>query len=126
MLLWDLIPKVEGKGEDKVYLDRLWKYLDENGDVKKLRKKTGKYFERLDVDYNVSFEGLLKGSYDDLEDPWPQTLVDSLKDTMKELFEETHGKKETRFNYGKALGERVDGVIVPQREKVRRTTRVNV
>ena len=118
MLLWELIPKVEGKGqEDKVYLKRLWTYLDENGDVKKLRNKTGKYFLRLDIEYNISFKGLLTESYDDLEDPMPDTLVDHLKDIMKELFEETHGKKETRFNYGKALGETIDGAIVPPTEK---------
>ena len=113
MLLFELLPSVMGVGgydeANGTYLSSLYGYLTSNRDVVKLRKKTGKFFAKLDADSRVTLEGLLTREYDTNEDPMPDTLVEMLKGTMKELFEETHGGVETRLNYGRGLGE-VPGV----------------
>jgi hypothetical protein len=56
----------------------------------KLRNKSKKYFERLDVDSYTTCAGILGVSHDDQEDPLPVTLVDVLKNSMKEQFEANH------------------------------------
>ena len=92
LLLHRLIPELlEEKGTgDKYYLEGVYGYLEKNAEMVKLRNKSLRFFDKLDVDALTTLGGILGVSHDDQEDPLPATLVDALKDSMKELYEESH------------------------------------
>ena len=94
ILVWTLLKRM-GVGSSRLpkegdwfYLSRLLKYLDENKEMVKLRKKAMNFFTLLDVDNACSVEGILGVTFDENENPVPVSLVETIKKVMKDMFDE--------------------------------------
>jgi len=101
LLAYKLIPMVidinqhqtePGTEDSDWYLRSIYCYLEKNIEMKRLRKKQAKFFERNDVDEVCTPEGVLGFPVDEGGESLPLTLVDVIKDTLKEAFLESHGK----------------------------------
>jgi len=91
LVCWHCLKGMELEGND--YLGRLFLYLDENKEMKRLRTKTEKFFDDMDVERICTMEGILGVEYDDEENPMPKSMVDSLKETMVEIFQEVRSSE---------------------------------
>ncbi|GMI04138.1 hypothetical protein TrRE_jg1340 [Triparma retinervis] len=88
LVCWHCLREMDLEGND--YLRRLFLYLDENKEMKRLRGKTAKFFDSMDVERISGLEGILGVEYDDEENPMPKSVIEGLKDTMVEIFSEAH------------------------------------
>jgi hypothetical protein len=96
-MVYELIPLVIdiSKGDasqsgDNWYLCSLYRFLDENPEMKRLRKKQAKAFEQYDVDYTCTAEGLLSIPVDESGEANPVNVVDAIKKCLEEVYLEAH------------------------------------
>ncbi|GMI45310.1 hypothetical protein TrCOL_g13703 [Triparma columacea] len=88
LVCWHCLKDMDLKGND--YLERLFFYLDENKEMGRLRGKTTKFFDSLDVEKISGLEGILEVEYDSEENPMPKSVIEGLKETMVEIFNDAH------------------------------------
>ena len=86
LLAFEIIPTVP----KSKYLDHIFDFLSINPEMKNLRKKQSKFFANFSIRQVTTAEGLLSVSRDEEDNAIPTTLVDILKNSMVELYNETH------------------------------------
>ena len=96
LLTYKLIPlvidvKKESSGDEDSdwYLRSIFHFLDENPQMKKLRKKQSKFFEEYEVDSVCTPEGVFSIPVDEGCDADPVHLIDVIKECLVETFEES-------------------------------------
>jgi hypothetical protein len=77
-------------GTSDWYLRSLYAYLDENSEMKRLRGKQAKFFERYEVDEVCTAEGVLSVPVDEGGEAHPVHMVEAIKECLKEVYEEAH------------------------------------
>jgi hypothetical protein len=69
----------------------IFRFLDENREMKRLRKKQGTFFERYTVEEMYTPEGVLSIPVDEGDEADPVHMVDAMKDILKNMYSDTHG-----------------------------------
>lgn len=96
LLTYKLVPLVidvnaePSEGDSNWYLRSIFRFLDENPEVKRLRSKQSKFFERYEVDPVCTAEGVLAIPVDESSEASPVHMVDVLKECLKEVYEEAN------------------------------------
>lgn len=70
----------------------IYRFLDENRDMQRLRKKQFGFFEKYSVDEMSTPEGVLGIPVDEGDEADPLHLVDAIKDILKIIYSDTHGE----------------------------------
>eukprot|EP00980_Cylindrotheca_fusiformis_P020952 scaffold7970_cov118-Cylindrotheca_fusiformis.AAC.8 len=70
----------------------IYRFLNENREMKRLRKKQGNFFERYSVEDMYTPEGVLGIPVDEGDEADPLHMVDAMKDILKNVYSETHGE----------------------------------
>ena len=86
----NVAPKGPGTEDSDWYLRSIYNFLDMNAEMKRLRKKQSNFFERYDVDSICTPEGLLGFPVDEGGESMPVTLIDAMKETLREVYQESH------------------------------------
>ncbi|KAL3796147.1 hypothetical protein HJC23_000650 [Cyclotella cryptica] len=76
--------------EDSAVFASIYSFLENNGEMSRLRAKQQKFFDSYDVDGACSLEGLLSIPVDDGEEANPLHLVEAIKDCLAEVYSELH------------------------------------
>ena len=100
ILVHELIPKaidvsVESEAEqhdNNWYLHSLFRFLDQNPEMKRLRSKQRKFFEKYDVDKACTPEHGFSMPVDEGGDVLPENMIDIIKKTLVEVYDEAHGQ----------------------------------
>jgi len=69
----------------------IYDFLNENRDMSRLRRKQAKFFEAYDIESVCSASGVLSIPVDEGEEAEPVHLVNVMKQTLIEVYEEAHG-----------------------------------
>lgn len=100
LLVYAIIPlvidvtnlKLEAYSTDDEYvLSLMYNFLDKNREMKRLRRKQTKFFDAYDVESVCSASGVLGIPVDEGEEANPPHLVDVIKQTLVDVYEETYG-----------------------------------
>ena len=86
-LVIDVKKEPSGKESDW-YLRSIFRFLEENPRMKRLRKKQSKFFEEYDADLVCTPEGMFSIPLDEGCDADPVHLIDVIKECLVETFEE--------------------------------------
>ena len=100
LLVYALIPMVAdvsgNAGNNVAVTDTDWplfvvyKFLDENKEMKRLRNKQSKFFERYNVNEMCTVEGVFGIPLDEGDEAAPEHLIDVMKVALKTVYEESH------------------------------------
>ena len=84
-----------GTEDNDWYLRSLYSFLEENSEMKRLRKKQSKFFSRYDVDPVCTAEGVLSIPVDEESgEADPLHMVEAIKECLKDVYEEAHAREE--------------------------------
>ena len=72
------------------YLRSIFEYLEANDDMMGLRQKQAKFFDTYEVDSVCTPEGVFAIPIDEGNEASPQHMIDVIKATLKEVYEEVH------------------------------------
>jgi len=97
------------------FLRSLWTFLEENPEMKRLRKKQTKFFEKYDADSVCTAEGVLAIPVDEANEANPLHMVEAMKQCLKDVFEESHQNDAPAW---KQVKEMLDGMEMPSLSNV--------
>jgi len=72
------------------FLRSIYRFLEENNEMKRLRKKQSKFFDTYDVDEISSAERLLQLEVDEGAEARPDHMVDAIKKCLEQVYLEAH------------------------------------
>lgn len=72
------------------YLRSLYRFLDENPEMKRLRKKQQHFFERYEVDSVCTPEGLFAIPVDEGQEANPVHMIEIIKDCLQEVYDDAN------------------------------------
>ena len=72
------------------FLRLMYRFLDDNREMKRLRNKQVNFFEKYSVEEFCTPEGVLSLPVDEGDEADPVHLVDSMKVALQEVYEESH------------------------------------
>ena len=78
------------EGDSNWYLRSIYDFLEENSEMKRLRSKQSKFFERYDVDPVCTPEGVFAIPVDEGCEADPVHMVEVIKDCLQEVYNEGH------------------------------------
>ena len=97
LLVHELIPLVidvasedGGDAGNDWYLRNLYLFLDKNPEMKRLRTKQLKAFDRYDADHACSVEGLLSTKVDESDEADPVHIIEVVKKCLEDVYLEAH------------------------------------
>lgn len=97
LLVHELIPLViDVKAKDDRdagndwYLRNLYHFLDRNPEMKRLRNKQVKAFDRYDADYTCTVEGLLSTKVDESDEADPVHIIELVKKCLEDVYLDAH------------------------------------
>lgn len=96
LLVYKLIPMLVDVSDNTCgndsnwYLKSMYHFLDTNPEMKRLRQKQAKFFERYEVDPVCTPEGVLAIPVDESNEANPVHLVDVIKDCLQEVYLEAN------------------------------------
>ena len=79
--------------ESNWFLLNIYRFLDENPEMKRLRKKQSNFFEQYDVDKACTPEGILSIPVDEGGEAFPVHMVDVMKKCQKETYSEAESRE---------------------------------
>jgi len=85
------------------YLCRIYHFLDQNPDMKRLRKKQTKSFGGYDVDNVCDINGLLSIKVDEGDEANPEHMVDLIKKSLEEAHIESREKEIPKWKHVEKL-----------------------
>lgn len=100
LLVYAVIPLVVNVGDLKEgptsidndgVLCLIYNFLEENREMARLRRKQSKFFETYDVESVCTAKGVLSIPVDEGDEADPAQLVDVMKQTLVDVYEEAHG-----------------------------------
>jgi tRNA guanosine-2'-O-methyltransferase len=98
LLVHALIPLVVDIDHDEDEEDKDWflrvmyRFLDENKAMTRLRTKQNKFFEAYNVEDACTAVGVLSFPIDEGNEADPVHMVDAIKECLQEVYEESHGE----------------------------------
>ena len=72
------------------FLKSTYNFLDQNREMKRLRNKQKKFFERYDCDLMSTPEGIFSIKVDEAEEADPLHLIDAMKESLRSTYDEAH------------------------------------
>ena len=72
------------------YLKTNYQFLDDNPEMKRLRKKQSRFFDQYDVDEMCSAKALLQLEVDEGSEANPDHAVDAIKKCLEQVYQESH------------------------------------
>jgi tRNA guanosine-2'-O-methyltransferase len=69
----------------------IYRFLDENREMKRLRNKQDSFFQRYTIEEMYTPEGVLSIPVDEGDESDPVHMVDAMKDILKNEYSQTHG-----------------------------------
>ena len=72
------------------YLRSLFRFLDENPEMKRLRKKQEQFFERYEVDTVCTPEGLFAIPVDEGQEANPVHMIEVIKECLQEVYDDVN------------------------------------
>jgi hypothetical protein len=81
----------KGDNESDWYLRSIYKFLEENTEMKRLRKKQVKFFYNMDADLYCTPEGCLSTPVDEVGEASPKNMVEIIKAALADVYKESHG-----------------------------------
>jgi hypothetical protein len=72
------------------YLKSTYNFLDQNREMKRLRNKQTKFFERYDCELMCTPEGIFSIKVDEAEEADPLHLIDAMKEALRSTYDEAH------------------------------------
>jgi hypothetical protein len=97
LLVYELIPLVVETREDGAhhnddnwYLQNLFRFLDQNSEMKRLRKKQLKAFSGYDIDFTCTVEGLFSSRVDEGDEADPEHVIDLVKKCLADVYLDAH------------------------------------
>lgn len=97
LLAYKLIPlkidvnKLEDDCNNNWYLFTIFRHLDENAEMKRLRSKQVEFFNQYQVDEVCTVRGILEIPVDEGGESFPHHLVDVIKEGLQTVYEESRG-----------------------------------
>ena len=79
--------------ESNWFLLNIYRFLDENPEMKRLRKKQSNFFDQYDVDAACTPEGILSIPVDEGGEAFPVHMVDVMKKCQKETYTEAESRE---------------------------------
>jgi hypothetical protein len=80
-------------GTNDWYLKNIYNFLEENKEMKRLRKKQLNFFDTLDVDQYTTLDGCLSITVDDVGEAIPTHMIEIIRQALKDTYQETHGER---------------------------------
>lgn len=102
LLVYAVVPLVLDVGDLKLgsfaiendgVLRLIYNFLEENREMARLRRKQMKFFDTYEVDTVCTPKGVLSIPVDEGDEADPAHLVDVMKQTLVDVYEETHGSE---------------------------------
>ena len=103
LMVYRLIPRVISIGNNNAaaaskpmfedndwFLKSIYNFLDQNREMKRLRSKQTKFFERYDCDSMCTPEGVFSIRVDEAEEADPVHLIDAIKESLQNTYGEAH------------------------------------
>ena len=93
LLVHKLIPLAKDtieKNDDAFFLKTISHFLENNVEMKRLRKKQTSFFDSYDVDRTCTPEGMFSIDIDDGEESYPPHLVELLKKCLVDVYKEAN------------------------------------
>ena len=87
------VDKKSGSAEQDWCLVSLYNFLDNNSEIKRLRKKQSLFFESYEVDEVCTPERILTMPVDGGGEAYPTHLIEAVKLSLQETYEEAHTSK---------------------------------
>jgi hypothetical protein len=81
----------ESLADSDWFLRLIYRFLNENGEMKRLRNKQSKFFEKYSVKEVCTVTGVLSVPVDEGEEADPIHMVDAIKTTLQEVYAESQG-----------------------------------
>jgi hypothetical protein len=91
------------------YLRNLYFFLDKNPEMKRLRKKQLKVFDRYDADYICTVEGLLSIKVDEGDEANPVHVIDVIKKCLSDVYLEAH-------DHGAPLWKQIEEMLLAEQD----------
>lgn len=101
-LVLDVTQKSEN-GDSDWYLRQHFKFLDENREMIRLRKKQSAFFEQYEVESICTPEGVLSVPVDEGNEASPVNMVEIIKKTLVEVYEEAHDEDTPAWKQAETL-----------------------
>ena len=98
LLLHQLIPVVlqsNSETRDQNVLRSVFSFLEQNEDMKRVRRRQMKFFENYDVDKYCTPEGIAEIPVDDANEASPELAVDAIKDCLQEVHNEIEAESKS-------------------------------
>jgi len=76
--------------KDEAVLKKIYSFLEQNSDMRRLRGKQQNFFNSYDVENACSLEGLLSIPVDDGDEANPDYMVDAIKTCLADVYQEAH------------------------------------
>jgi tRNA guanosine-2'-O-methyltransferase len=83
-------PSATGIEDSQWYLRSLFRFLDENPEMKRLRKKQEQFFQRYEVDLVCSPEGLFAIPVDEGQEANPIHMIEVIKECLQEVYNDAN------------------------------------
>ena len=101
LLVYSLVPMVVSNLSDETaediavtdsdwFIRSMYKFLNENREMRRLRNKQSKFFERYNVEEICTVEGIFGIPLDEGEEAAPENMIDAMKAALKTVYEEAH------------------------------------
>jgi tRNA G18 (ribose-2'-O)-methylase SpoU len=97
LLVYELIPlvidvkaKLESDAGNDWYIRNLYYFLDQNPEMKRLRNKQLKAFDRYDADRTCTVEGLLSTKVDESDEADPVHIIELVKKCLEDVYLDAH------------------------------------
>lgn len=87
---------------------RIKNFLDKNSEMKRLRSKQENFLENYDIDTACTAEGLMRLPIDDGNEAHPPHLIEAIKATLKEVYDEAHENEAPTWKQTEELLRNVD------------------
>ena len=97
--------------DNQWYLRNLYNFLEENREMKRLRKKQIKFFDTLDVDLYSTVEGCLSVAVDTVGEAIPIHMIEIIKQALKDAYEETHGSSAPTWKQVEDIIQQAEGEV---------------
>jgi tRNA guanosine-2'-O-methyltransferase len=124
-LVTDIVSDNKNRAGDDWYLRSVYRFLEENPEMKRLRKKQSLFFNQYDVDPVCTPEGVLAIPVDEGGEADPIHMIDIIKECLQNVYDEGHiddaptwRKVEHMLETNQALEAVTPKIVPPHQEEV--------
>jgi hypothetical protein len=108
--------ETSSEGDSDWFLHRMFNFLDNNREMSRLRAKQAKFFEGYAVEDMCTPEGVLSIAIDEGNEADPLHMVEAIKETLIEVYQETHGDDSPAWKQVENMLQAKEGELVASAE----------